>query len=202
MLIGVTGQIGSGKSEVSRILKKRGALIIDADVIGKKITGSPQILKKLVKLWGEQVRSPSGRLRSSEVARIVFSDSSGRKLRQLNKLVHPSITQEISRRIEKSQKSRPLRPIVIDAALLPDWPSLRKLDLIVLVTAPRGLRVRRLVKRGLSVAGARQRIRSQRPLSDYRQISDVVISNNSTRRELNARINQLWKTHIGPRLKY
>lgn len=200
MLIGVTGQIGSGKSEVARLLKERGALVIDADVIGKKVTGSPQVLKKLVKLWGERVRTPSGKLRAAEVARIVFSDKSGQALKRLNKLVHPEIIAEISRRIKSSQRSRPLRSIVLDAALLPDWPALRNLDLIILVSARSEVRLRRLAKRGLSPADARLRIRTQRPLADYRRISDVIISNNSTRRELRARVNRLWKKRIQPLL--
>lgn len=200
MLIGVTGQIGSGKSEVARLLKERGALVIDADVIGKKVTGSPQVLKKLVKLWGEQLRAPSGKLRAAEVARIVFSDKSGQALKRLNKLVHPEIIAEISRRIKSSQRSRPLRSIVLDAALLPDWPALRNLDLIILVSARSEVRLRRLAKRGLSPADARLRIRTQRPLADYRRISDVIISNNSTRRELRARVNRLWKKRIQPLL--
>lgn len=200
MLIGVTGQIGSGKSEVARLLKERGALVIDADVIGKKVTGSPQVLKKLVKLWGERVSAPSGKLRAAEVARIVFSDKSGRALKRLNKLVHPEIIAEISRRIKSSQRSRPLRSIVLDAALLPDWPALRNLDLIILVSARSEIRLRRLAKRGLSPADARLRIRTQRPLADYRRISDVIISNNSSRRELRARVNRLWKKRIQPLL--
>lgn len=201
MLIGVTGQIGSGKSEVARLLKQRGALIIDADVIGKKITGSPRILAKLVKLWGRQIRSQSGKLRSGKVARIVFADNGGRELMRLNKLVQPGITREIGRLIKSAQQSRPKRPIVIDAALLPDWPNARKLDLVILVTASRQLRLRRLVKRGLSAADARLRIRSQRPLEDYRRISQITIKNNSSRRELGARVNRLWRASIHPRLE-
>ncbi|MFQ5607561.1 MAG: dephospho-CoA kinase [Candidatus Zixiibacteriota bacterium] len=201
MLIGVTGQIGAGKSEVAGLLKVRGAFLIDADGIGRHVTGSPAVLARLARAFGSEIRTPGGSLRAQALARIVFSDRSGRALRTLNQLVHPPLGKEIQRLVKRSFRSQPDRPVVIDAALLPDWTSAPDMELIILVSARRDLRIRRLVKRGMTAEDARLRILSQRPLANYRRIADVTIPNNEGLAELRARVIRLWEARIEPGLQ-
>lgn len=193
MLIGVTGQIGAGKSQVAALLRQLGALVIDADKVGKTITGSKSILPRLIKIFGLKIVSPSGRLRPKILGRIVFSDSSGDSLGRLNSLVSKPLVSEIRRLIRSDRRKR---PIVIDAALLPDWDLQNDLDLLITVTATRETRIRRLIKRGLKETEARQRLSRQRPQFEYSQIADIVIANNGSPAQLKTRIKSLWNSHI------
>ena len=96
-LIGLTGAIGSGKSSVSALLAKRGAIVIDGDAIAKQLQqkGSPT-LAKLVEAFGDILLS-SGDLDRQKVASIVFNDPE--MLKKLNAIMHPAIGDEIMRRI-------------------------------------------------------------------------------------------------------
>ncbi len=204
MLIGVTGQIGAGKSVVANMLVDKGALIVDADAIGKQVTGSPAILDELASLWGESVRTKTGALRPAKVAEIVFGDTSGHNLETFNEIIREplgeAIWRELLRTEKKANSQSPPAPIVLDAALLPDWEIVQDMNLNILVTATKETRLKRLTKRGLSKEDARRRMRSQSPLSVYRSIADITLTNNGSLADLQAKVDRLWRTRILPHL--
>ena len=87
MLIGITGQIGAGKTTAADILKAMGAVVIDADKIGRKVVETnPKLIQKLVRAFGPQILTPAGNLRRKKTAEIAFSYNKNRKLLQI--LVH------------------------------------------------------------------------------------------------------------------
>ena len=197
MLIGVTGQIGVGKSELCLLFEKFGATILDSDKIGKTVSGSPEILSLLEEKLCADLRTPSGRMSRNKIAAVVFSDSSGRALETLNKIVHPELVRRLKRESARLIKKRPDQAVVIDAALLPQWKDLSaSFDLITLVTAPERLRLIRLRRRGLSEEDALARIEKQLPLSEYDRICDVTLVNDGCRKSLRKKARSIWSALI------
>lgn len=198
MLLAVTGQIGAGKTAVVDRLRELGARVVDADVIGKRITGSPAILARLVKRYGPSIRTRSGRLRPRVLGELIFAEPDGSGVAELNRLVRPALVREIRREIAAALKKRPARPVVLDAALLPDWDHGLDFDLVILVNATRELRIARLKLRGITPEATLQRMRAQKPLAAYRAMADVTLTNNATLAELRERVDRLYQRRIAP----
>lgn len=189
MLIGLTGQIGAGKSTAARVFEELGAAIVDADMIGRDVVEmSPAVLKKLVKQFGKEILTPSGSLNRKGLAKRAFSTDEGKAA--LNAIVHPYLLAELHRQVKKYQKQR--RVVVIDAALLLDWELDKQADKTVVITASPQVRIRRMEQRGLSRQEVLTRQKVQLSLAEYKRRATVVITNNGTRQELAQKIFRLW----------
>lgn len=177
MLIGITGQIGAGKTTAANILKAMGAVVIDADKIGRKVVETnPALIRKLARVFGPQILTPSGNLRRTKTAEIAFSSEKNRKL--LNSLVHPYLLRELKKQIKRNPGKK--KVIVIDAALLLDWKLENIVDQTLVISCSKEKRLTRLIKRGLSKYDALARMKSQLPFRDYQKRADRVILNSST----------------------
>ena len=188
MLIGVTGQIGSGKSEAARILAGMGAFVISADRIGRDLVKKdPAILKKLVRAFGKEILTPGGRLRRKHLARLAFSDESQK--RKLNKIVHPALLKELTGQSRAALKKHDI--VVIDAALLLDWGWDKKVDLTIVIHATDKTKIGRLVRKGYSIEEARMRLRSQLKYSEFKSRADIVIHNNKSLKSLKLRLKKI-----------
>ncbi len=196
-LIGITGQIGSGKSEVAEIFRQHGAYVISADLIGKEVVeNNPAVLRRLVKTFGREILTPKGRLRRRRLGEIVFSSDQNKN--RLNKIVHPPLLNELDKRVNKALKKYDL--VVIDAALLIDWDWDKKVDLTILVHSRDDVKIKRLEKKGLSKKEARQRIKSQIKYSILRKRSNIVIFNNKSLASLRLKVEKIIKRLEGKRL--
>ncbi|MFH2036506.1 MAG: dephospho-CoA kinase [Candidatus Zixiibacteriota bacterium] len=191
MLIGITGQIGSGKSEVARIFGELGAFVISADQIGKEVVEqSKVVLNKLVKAFGKDILTPSGKLRRRKLGEIAFSSESNKK--RLNDIVHLALLKEQDRQSKLALKK--YRVVVIDAALLIDWGWQKKVDLTILVNAGKDIKIKRLIKRGLTKSEAEMRLNSQLKYTYLRKHSNIVILNNKTIETLALKIEKIFKS--------
>ena len=193
MLIGITGQIGAGKTTAANILKAMGAVVIDADKIGRQVVETnPELIQKLARAFGPQIITPTGKLRRKKTAEIAFSNERNRKL--LNSLVHPFLLKELRKQINRNLAKK--KVIVIDAALLLDW----KLDNVVHVTLVIGCskdkRMTRLIKRGLSKSDALARMKSQLPFRAYQRRADRVILNNSTEAAFKRKVRKWARSYF------
>jgi len=187
MLIGITGQIGAGKTTAANILKAMGAVVIDADRIGRKVVeSSPRLIQKLARAFGPQILTPAGNLRRKKTAEIAFSSEKNRKL--LNSLVHPYLLRELKKQIKRNLDKN--KVIVIDAALLLDWKLDNVVDLTLVIGCSKEKRMTRLLKKGFSKSDALARMKSQLPFRDYQKRADRVITNSSTITALKRKVQE------------
>ena len=191
-LIGLTGNIASGKSTVARLLSEKGATIIDADVLARRVVeaGTPAF-EEIVRRWGAAVVAPDGSLDRDELRRIVFGNHE--ELEALNQIVHPEVGAYRDRLVDDARQ-RGDRMVVCDIPLLFERRLTDDFDRIVLVDAPREVRLERLVRsRGLSETEAMDMITAQMPAELKRARADYIIDNVSTVRALEERVNEVWE---------
>jgi len=193
LLIGLTGNIASGKSEVARMLAERGATLIDADVLAREaVEPDTQALKDIVKRWGKDVLKSDGSLDRGALRQIVFANRN--ELDALNRIVHPGVTRLRDREIAKARE-RGDEIVVCVIPLLFERNLVEEFDAIILVDAPRPLRLERLVRtRGLDETDAMNMIVSQMPAELKRARADYVIENNGSLEDLERDVDTLWSS--------
>jgi dephospho-CoA kinase len=191
--IGLTGGIGSGKSEAARVLSDLGAVVVTADELARRLVepGAP-VLARIVEGFGNEVLADDGSLDRKRLAARAFGDPV--KLALLNELTHPPLVAAIIERLEELDRARPEGVTVIDAALLVEWDITDLFDLVLLIAAPVETRVARLVAMGYREADARARIDAQLPEERLREAADAVIENTSTLNDLRAAVEGIWRT--------
>jgi dephospho-CoA kinase len=191
--IGLTGNIASGKSEIAKMLADRGATVIDADLLAREaVEPETQALRDIVKRWGKDVLNKDGSLDRAALRRIVFADQS--ELDALNRIVHPGVTRLRDREIARARERGD--PIVICVIpLLFERNIVDEFDAVVLVDAPRPVRLERLVAtRGMEETDAMNMIASQMPAELKRARADYVIENSGSLQELERDVNALWSS--------
>lgn len=193
LLVGLTGNIASGKSTVAQLFGQWGATLIDADVLARQAVdvGTPAY-HAIIERWGEGVTAPDGPIDRRELRQRVFSDSE--QLEALNAIVHPEV-QRLRDELVDDARRRGDRIVVCDIPLLFERRLADQFDRIVLVDAPRPVRMDRLVRdRGLETAEAMKMIASQMPAELKRARADYLIDNTGTPQELEAR--EIGRAHV------
>ncbi|MFE5259421.1 dephospho-CoA kinase [Streptomyces coelicoflavus] len=187
--VGLTGGIGAGKSEVSRLLVEHGAVLIDADRIAREVVapGTPG-LAAVVEAFGEDVLARDGSLDRPKLGAIVFADPE--KLSVLNGIVHPLVG-ERSRALEEAAAEDAV--VVHDVPLLTENGLAPLYDLVVVVDADPATQLDRLVRlRGMTEQDARARMAAQATREQRREIADVVVDNDVPLEELRRRVAEVW----------
>ncbi len=195
IVIGLTGGIATGKSEVARILQRLGAVIIDADQVGHQAyTPHSETWDEVVKAFGSGILQPDGNIDRGTLGAIVFSDP--RRLDQLNRIMHPRMAKMVSERIENLRESDP-PAVVLEAAVLFEagWESL--VDEVWTTETPVQSAVDRLIARnGLAEDDARKRISSQMSAQERVARSQVVVDNSGDLPRLNTLVESLWNSRV------
>ncbi len=189
--MGLTGGIGSGKSEVSARLDERGAVVIDADKIAREVVepGTPG-LAAVVAEFGEDVLLPSGALDREKVGRIVFADRG--RLAALNAIVHPLVGE----RMQELMDAAPADAVVVyDVPLLAENGLAPMYDEVVVVDVPEETQLDRLTsRRGMAEEDARARMANQASREERRAVATHVIDNSGTLADLKTQVDALWET--------
>ena len=188
-LVGLTGNIGSGKSTVAALLTSKGAALIDADALAKEATQDAEVLTAIEKRLGEDL-VVNGRLDRAKTAELVFGNENARHI--LNSIIHPWVQRKRDERVaELRQTELPL--IVLDIPLLYENGLETGLDAVVVVNAPLGIRVERVASRsGLSETEVRARDQTQMPLEEKVRRADFVVDNSSGPHALASQVDRLW----------
>jgi dephospho-CoA kinase len=189
ILIGLTGGIGSGKSTVSSLLAKHGAVIIDADAITRElqVPGAP-LLTVLAERFGEHILDVNGGLIREELAKIAFSDPEA--LKDLNKIVHPAVAKEMDRRMNEVRATD--KVVILDIPLLAENPR-KGLCGVIVVDVPVEVAVSRLIEfRAMKEEDAQSRIAKQASREDRLKIADKVIDNSGDMSSLARQVDDVW----------
>lgn len=189
MNVGLTGGIGSGKSEVSRLLAGHGALVVDSDVLAREAVapGSPG-LAAVVAEFGDAVLGPDGSLDRQALSRVVFADPARRAA--LEGIVHPYVRR---RSAEIAGATAPGTVVVHDVPLLVEAGLADRYDLVVVVDVSEETQVGRLTAlRGMSVQEARARLAAQASRAARLAAADLVVDNEGSLEELRRRVDALW----------
>ncbi|MEU2493473.1 dephospho-CoA kinase [Streptomyces sp. NPDC007883] len=187
--VGLTGGIGAGKSEVSRLLASYGAVLIDADKIAREVVepGTPG-LAAVVEAFGPDVLTPEGTLDRPRLGAIVFTDAE--RLARLNAIVHPLVG---ARSAELEAAAGPDAVVVHDVPLLTENGLAPLYDLVVVVDAAPETQLDRLVRqRGMTESEARARMATQATREQRRAIADVLIDNDGPREALEPQVRKVW----------
>ncbi len=190
--VGLTGNIGAGKSTVARLLESWGASIVDADRLTREVQepGSPT-LAAIAERFGPAVLSPDGALDREALRERVMNDEA--ELAALNAIVHPAVQARRAVLAEQAA-ARGVRILVNDIPLLFEVLDPAAFDLVVLVDAPVELRRRRIMAaRGLSEADADRMIAAQLPPSEKRARSDVVMDSAGSLAEVERSSRDAWR---------
>lgn len=193
MYIGVTGQIGSGKTTAAETLAYFGAVVIDADRIGHEVVDkSIPLRKRLANQFGSEILTPSGKISRKKLARLAFANEAAK--RRLNRLVHPFLLKELRRQMKELAKRHDV--VVIDAALLLDWELDRQMDLVLVVHTSDKKRLKRMIARGFSKEDVLERQRVQLPFAEFQNRADIVLLNNNTVLRLKVRLRFIWDEFV------
>ena len=190
-LVGLTGNIASGKSTVALLLAERGALVVDADILARRaVEPDTPALRAIVERWGERMLAEDGTLDRAALREIVFEHAE--ELEVLNGIVHPEVARLRDEEVAAA-RARGERLVVCDIPLLFERQLTDEFNFLVLVDAPRSVRLERLVNdRGLSHDEAMKMIAAQMPAELKRARADFVIENDSDLLSLGRRVDELW----------
>lgn len=190
LLLGLTGGIGSGKSTVSAELARRGAVVIDADLVVRELQApGGAVLDAMVDHFGDRILQADGTLDRQAVADIVFNDAE--ELKALNAIVHPRTGAEIDRRIEAERGTDHV--VILDVPLLVESEAYETEGIIVVDTDPE-IAVSRLVEfRGFRAEDAWARIKLQATREQRLAKAAFVVPNDGTPEELAAHIDACWE---------
>lgn len=190
MIIGLTGGIATGKSQSSKIFKKLGCYIIDADKLSRELTTKDgKCLKSIVDVFGTDILKDNGTLDRKKLGKIVFSDKQAKM--ELEHIIHPHIIRKTNEIIAKKFS---FVDIIVDAPLLFEVGLDRICDKIIVVYAKHSIQIKRFMKRdNISEQEAEKRIALQMPIEDKMRMADITIDNSGTLTELNRNIKSAYK---------
>lgn len=189
--IGVTGNIGAGKSTVARAFARRGAVVIDADERAARVLADPQVVDELRAAFGAEV-APHGTVDRAALAQRVFGDEAARS--RLEAIVHPRVRAAARDEVRSLRASDdPPTLVVHDVPLLYEAGTDREVDAVVFVDAPLDVRIERVTARsGLTREQVRERDAAQWPAAWKRSRADVVIDNAGPRERLDDQVEAAW----------
>lgn len=193
MNIGLTGGIACGKSTVSSMLVRRGAILVDADRIAREVVdpGSP-VLARVAEHFGHQILHPDGSLHRQKLGELIFGHDQARK--ELEELLHPPIRSVMRERMAEAQLDHPDKLVVVDVPLLFESGLEAMFQEVMVIYIPRGLQLQRLMERDkLTQEQAEKRLNSQMSIELKKDKADIVINNSGTLKETEEQVEQFWR---------
>lgn len=190
LLVGLTGGIGSGKSTVAALLADRGAVIVDADQVARDVVepGQPAF-ERLVGRFGPEIVGADGRLDRPKLAEIAFATEEATA--DLNAITHPAVGEEFLRRMTDVPGDA---IVVCDVPLLVESETARSrgYEFVIVVEAPRELRLERLEGRGVPRPDAEARMAKQATDEERRAIATYIVDNSADREALERQVHEIW----------
>ena len=189
MRVGLTGGIGSGKSTVAAMLADKGATIVDADALARRVVepGSP-VLARLAEEFGSDIVQGDGTLDRGLLAERAFASERG--TRHLNDITHPAIRELAEVELETAGAAAPI--VVYEMPLLVETGQVSLVDIVVVVDVPEHVQVERAVARGLPERDVHARMSRQASRERRLDAADHVIDNAGTVTQTQRQVDALW----------
>ncbi|MDF0644985.1 MAG: dephospho-CoA kinase [Nitrospira sp.] len=193
ILVGLTGGVATGKSTVARMFEQCGATVISADVLAREVVGpGKSAWREIVAEFGRSILKPDRTVDRQGLGEIVFRNP--RKRRKLEHIIHPRVARLQAGLTRSAAKKNPHAVVVYEVPLLFEAGVDRRVDRIVVVTAPRATQIVRLKTRdGLPRNEALRRIDSQLPLNRKIARADAVLNGAVPLPALRAEVQKLYR---------
>jgi dephospho-CoA kinase len=190
LVVGLTGNIGCGKSSLSELLMSKNIDVIDADIISREIMYDKELLEIIFYEFGTEIKNNDGTLNRKKLGNIVFNDDD--MLIKLNSITHPAIKRKINDRIiDISNQGKNI--VVIDAALLIEGKFLDLVDKLVVITCNEEVQLNRVVNRdNITKEEALKRINSQMKQDEKIKYADYIIDNSKDMNNLKDEFDKLF----------
>lgn len=184
MVLGVTGNTGTGKTVICELYKELGAYLISCDELGWEVLKEPHIIQKIKKEFEEVVEKE--RVNREKLGTVVFKDAN--KLKQLDGIVQPELLKKLKRSIESSKS----KIIVVDGALIFEWRIENWFDYVILLISTLEDKKKRLKAKGLSEETFKGRLNAQGDSSKFVKFSDFIIENDGDLKSLKDNAKWVW----------
>lgn len=189
MIVGLTGGIASGKSTVSNLFRKYGIEIVDADKVAKEVSEKKESIEKISNIFGKDILDSDGKIVREKLREKAFKNRE--LLQELNKIIHPQVMEYFKRKKEENSKDEIL---IFDIPLLYETKMEYLCDKIIVVGVDVQKQIRRVVARdGSSEELAKKIIFNQMPLNEKIKKADIVIMNDGTLDELEAKVMKIYR---------
>lgn len=189
MIVGLTGGIASGKSTVSNLFRKYGIEIVDADKVAKEVSEKKESIEKISSIFGKDILDSDGKIIREKLREKAFKNRE--LLQELNKIIHPQVMEYFKRKKEVNSKDEIL---IFDIPLLYEAKMEYLCDKIIVVGVDVQKQIRRVVARdGSSEDLAKKIISNQMPLDEKIKKADIVIMNDGTLDELEAKVMKIYR---------
>ncbi|MBA4541567.1 MULTISPECIES: dephospho-CoA kinase [Thermoactinomyces] len=193
MLLGLTGSIATGKSTVAEMLKRRGAVVVDADQVARKVVEPGSLgLNRIKETFGSEMLTADGQLDRAKLGELVFADEEARL--RLNALLHPLIMDEMKRMTAESLDKNPKSIVIWDVPLLIEENLTQFVEQVIVVYVPQAIQLKRLMERNhLTKTEAIKRMQSQLSIEEKKKVADYIIDNSGSLEETERQVDQLWR---------
>ena len=189
LVLGLTGNIGCGKSSVSTIFMENNIKVVDADIVARQIFDDKNLLNEVFSTFGKSIRNQDGSLNRRALGNIVFNDDE--KLILLNNLTHPKIKQKILSKVEE-YKNQGEKIVVIDAALLIEDDYIPYIQKLILITCRKEIQINRIIARdNCTKEEAISRINSQMSQENKAKFADCIIDNSGSFENLEQQVLEI-----------
>ena len=193
LILGITGNIASGKSTIAGAFAKLGSAMVDADLLAREVVapGSP-VLQQLVVRFGAEVLLDNGELDRERLGQLIFADPAARQ--ELNRIMHPAIAELAIARLQKLKRTPGIPLVVYEAPLLFEANAENRVDKILVVKIDPQVQLQRLMQRdGLDETSAMQRLEAQMPQDEKLARADYVIDNSGSLTAALQQVDECWQ---------
>jgi dephospho-CoA kinase len=200
--VGLTGGIAAGKSSVGEMFLALGGRLVQADLISHALMSPGEaVYDKVVRHFGRGILNQDGSVNRSKLAEIAFgspSESGGKRIEELNRIVHPAVIRKQEEWMQEMGRQDPHAVAIVEAALILESGARERFDRLVVVTCNEEQRaVRFAARQKISLGGARQEVRRrmavQLPDEEKIKAADYVIDNSGTLDQTRAQVEQVWQ---------
>lgn len=200
LVVGLTGQLATGKSTVASMFARLGAKIISSDsIVHQALRRNGPCYTLLVRTFGDEIKARAG-IDRKKLAALVFADT--KKLKRLEGIIHPVVRTAIRQKLAEYKKRAPAAIIIIEVPLLFEVGFDRCTDTTIVVVASQSQQIERAQRRlKLTRTQVRQRIQAQMPLRDKIRRADIIIDNTTTQQQTQKQVSAIWQKLIQRRRK-